>query len=112
MPSRRTRPQPCKQKVHPHSVACLSQAHRILRPLLLHIEALLHLPRVLLLLGLSRFLCPPGWMWGQGPLRPLRRHLVCRQRQVWLLPHNEAFEPIDGTHATILGIVTAVLRKV
>ena len=32
--------------------------------------------------------------------------------QVWLLPHNEAFEPIDGTHATILGIVTAVLRKV
>lgn len=32
--------------------------------------------------------------------------------QVWLLPHNEAFEPIDGTHASILGIVTAVLRKV
>jgi len=32
--------------------------------------------------------------------------------QVWLLPHNDAFEPIDGTHATILGIVTAVLRKV
>lgn len=32
--------------------------------------------------------------------------------QVWLLPHNEAFEPIDGTHATILGKVTAVLRRV
>ena len=32
--------------------------------------------------------------------------------QVWLLPHNEAYEPIDGTHATILGIVTAVLRRV
>ena len=32
--------------------------------------------------------------------------------QVWLLPHNPAFDPIDGTHATILGIVTAVLRKV
>ncbi len=31
--------------------------------------------------------------------------------QVWLLPHNPAFEPIDGTHATILGKVTAVLRK-
>ena len=31
--------------------------------------------------------------------------------QVWLLPHNEAFEPIDGTHATILGKVTAVLRR-
>lgn len=32
--------------------------------------------------------------------------------EVWLLPHNEAFEPIDGTHATILGKVTAVLRSV
>ncbi|WP_137293810.1 transcriptional repressor LexA [Nocardioides dongxiaopingii] len=32
--------------------------------------------------------------------------------QVWLLPHNPAFDPIDGTHASILGIVTAVLRKV
>ena len=31
---------------------------------------------------------------------------------VWLLPHNEAFDPIDGDHATILGKVTAVLRKV
>ncbi len=32
--------------------------------------------------------------------------------QVWLLPHNEAYSPIDGTHATILGKVTAVLRRV
>ncbi|GAA3532110.1 transcriptional repressor LexA [Nocardioides daeguensis] len=32
--------------------------------------------------------------------------------QVWLLPHNPAFEPIDGTNATILGKVTAVLRRV
>lgn len=31
--------------------------------------------------------------------------------QVWLMPHNAAFDPIDGTHATILGIVTAVLRR-
>ena len=31
---------------------------------------------------------------------------------VWLLPHNAAFEPIDGDHATILGKVTAVLRRV
>ncbi len=31
--------------------------------------------------------------------------------KVWLMPHNEAFEPIDGTHATILGKVTAVLRR-
>ena len=32
--------------------------------------------------------------------------------QVWLLPHNPAFAPIDGTHASILGKVTAVLRRV
>jgi len=30
---------------------------------------------------------------------------------VWLLPHNAAFDPIDGDHATILGKVTAVLRR-
>lgn len=30
---------------------------------------------------------------------------------LWLLPHNEAFDPIDGDHATILGKVTAVLRR-
>ena len=32
--------------------------------------------------------------------------------KVWLLPANEAFEPIDGTHCEILGKVTAVLRSV
>ena len=32
--------------------------------------------------------------------------------QVWLLPHNAAYEPIDGNGATILGKVTAVLRRV
>jgi repressor LexA len=31
---------------------------------------------------------------------------------VWLLPHNPAFDPIDGDHAAILGKVTAVLRRV
>ena len=31
--------------------------------------------------------------------------------QVWLLPHNAAYEPIDGNAATILGKVTAVLRS-
>ncbi|MFI5864612.1 transcriptional repressor LexA [Streptomyces sp. NPDC051546] len=31
---------------------------------------------------------------------------------VWLLPHNQVFEPISGDDATILGIVTAVMRKV
>ena len=32
--------------------------------------------------------------------------------QVWLLPHNESYSPIDGTHAQILGKVVAVLRKI
>ena len=31
---------------------------------------------------------------------------------VWLLPHNPAYDPIDGDDATILGKVTAVLRRV
>jgi repressor LexA len=31
---------------------------------------------------------------------------------LWLMPQNEAFSPIDGDHATILGKVTAVLRKI
>lgn len=35
-----------------------------------------------------------------------------RDGQTWLLPHNPSYTPIDGTHATILGKVTAVLRKV
>jgi len=32
--------------------------------------------------------------------------------KVWLLPANDAFEPIDGTHCEILGKITAVLRSV
>ena len=35
-----------------------------------------------------------------------------RDGKVWLMPHNRDFEPIDGDHATILGKVTAVLRRV
>lgn len=31
--------------------------------------------------------------------------------QVWLLPHNERYSPIDGTHAQIMGKVVAVMRK-
>jgi len=31
--------------------------------------------------------------------------------QVWLMPHNPAYDPIDGNHATILGKVVAVLRR-
>ena len=30
--------------------------------------------------------------------------------QVWLMPHNPAYAPIDGSHAQIMGKVVAVLR--
>ena len=30
---------------------------------------------------------------------------------VWLLPHNPSFSPIPGEHATILGKVVTVFRK-
>jgi repressor LexA len=45
---------------------------------------------------------------GEATVKTLQR----KNGQVWLLPHNDAFEPIDGTHATILGKVTTVLRRV
>ena len=45
---------------------------------------------------------------GEATVKTFQR----KDGKVWLLPHNEAFEPIDGTHATILGKVTAVLRRV
>jgi len=35
-----------------------------------------------------------------------------KRGKVWLLPHNDAYEPIDGTNATILGKVVTVLRRV
>ena len=31
---------------------------------------------------------------------------------VWLMPHNPSYDPIDGTHSSILGKVVAVLRKI
>lgn len=45
---------------------------------------------------------------GEATVKTFQR----KDGKVWLLPHNEAFEPIDGTHATVLGKVTAVLRSV
>ena len=32
--------------------------------------------------------------------------------QVWLMPHNPAFDPIPGDEATIMGRVVAVLRRI
>jgi len=34
-----------------------------------------------------------------------------RDGQVWLMPHNPDFEPIDGNNAQIMGIVVTVMRK-
>jgi repressor LexA len=35
-----------------------------------------------------------------------------KDRHVWLLPQNPAFDPIPGDEATIMGKVVAVLRRV
>ena len=36
----------------------------------------------------------------------------CKQNgQVWLMPENDAYSPIDGTYAQILGKVAAVVRR-
>jgi repressor LexA len=32
--------------------------------------------------------------------------------QVWLMPHNPAFDPIDGNDAVVLGKVVTVIRKI
>ncbi|MFC6154208.1 transcriptional repressor LexA [Nocardioides yefusunii] len=45
---------------------------------------------------------------GEATVKTFQR----RDGHVWLMPHNDAYEPIDGTHATILGKVTAVLRSI
>ncbi|KHL11993.1 repressor LexA [Mumia flava] len=45
---------------------------------------------------------------GEATVKTLQR----KAGQVWLIPHNEAYDPIDGTDATILGKVTTVLRRV
>lgn len=45
---------------------------------------------------------------GEATVKTFQR----KDGKVWLLPHNVAYDPIDGTHATVLGKVTAVLRRV
>jgi len=44
---------------------------------------------------------------GEATVKTFQR----KRNKVWLLPHNDAYEPIDGTDATILGKVTTVLRR-
>ena len=45
---------------------------------------------------------------GEATVKTYKR----RDGHVWLLPHNDAYEPIAGDEATILGRVVTVLRKV
>ena len=44
---------------------------------------------------------------GEATVKTFQR----KDGKVWLLPQNDNYSPIDGTHATILGKVTAVLRR-
>ncbi|EHR51944.1 SOS regulatory protein LexA [Saccharomonospora marina XMU15] len=44
---------------------------------------------------------------GEATVKTFKR----REGHVWLMPHNEAYEPIPGDEATILGKVVAVLRR-
>ena len=43
----------------------------------------------------------------EATVKRLRR----RNGQVWLMPENENFDPIDGTEAEIIGLVKAVIRE-
>ena len=43
----------------------------------------------------------------EATVKRLRR----RNGQVWLLPENENYEPIDGSEAELIGLVKAVIRE-
>ena len=45
---------------------------------------------------------------GEATVKTFKR----RDGHVWLMPHNPAYEPIPGDEATVLGRVTALLRRV
>ena len=45
---------------------------------------------------------------GEATVKTFKR----RDGHVWLLPHNDAYAPIPGDDATVLGRVVAVLRRV
>jgi repressor LexA len=45
---------------------------------------------------------------GEATVKTFRK----TKNEILLLPHNPAFQPIDGTNATILGKVVTVLRRV
>ena len=39
------------------------------------------------------------------------KRLSRKNGQIWLLPENDAYSPIDGTHAEMIGLVKAVIRE-
>jgi len=39
------------------------------------------------------------------------KRLSCKDGQVWLLPENPAYPPIDGSEAELIGLVKAVVRE-
>ena len=43
----------------------------------------------------------------EATVKRLRR----RNGQIWLMPENDAYEPIDGSEAEIIGLVKAVIRE-
>jgi repressor LexA len=43
----------------------------------------------------------------EATVKRLRR----RNGQIWLMPENDAYEPIDGSEAEIIGLVKAVVRE-
>jgi repressor LexA len=45
---------------------------------------------------------------GEATVKTYKR----RDGHVWLMPHNEAYQPIPGDDATVLGRVVSVLRRV
>ena len=39
------------------------------------------------------------------------KRLSRKNGQIWLLPENDAYEPIDGSEAELIGLVKAVVRE-
>ena len=39
------------------------------------------------------------------------KRLQRRNGEIWLMPENDAFSPIDGTEAELIGLVKAVIRE-
>ena len=39
------------------------------------------------------------------------KRLHRRNGEIWLMPENDAYEPIDGTEAELIGLVKAVVRE-